>query len=84
MLWIIDYIDPYVSSSDCLILDAVDKDEALRKAIEELKLLKIPKRYIVNLEKFWEVLIMAKIVNSNDKDSKFPNSILGKSPFLFC
>lgn len=52
MLWIIDYIDPYVSSSDCLILDAVDKDEALRKAIEELKLLKIPKRYIVNLEKF--------------------------------
>ena len=25
---------------------------------------------------------MAKIVNSNDKDSKFPNSILGKSPFL--
>lgn len=37
MLWIIDYIDPYVSSSDCLILDAVDKDEALRKAIEELK-----------------------------------------------
>ena len=52
MLWIIDYIDPYVSSSDCLILDAVYKDEALRKAIEELKLLKIPKRYIVNLEKF--------------------------------
>lgn len=52
MLWIIDYIDPYVSSSDCLILDAVDKDEALRKAIEELKHLKIPKRYIVNLEKF--------------------------------
>jgi len=52
MLYIVDYIDPHVSSSDCLIVEAESYDDAHTKAIEELKLLNIPKRYLLKLEEF--------------------------------
>ena len=51
-LWIVDYIDIHVNSSECLVLEADDKDSAYDKAVEELKTLKIPKRYILKLEEF--------------------------------
>ena len=52
MLYLIDYINPISESSDCLVIEADDPDDALDKAIEELKILKIPKRYILKLEEF--------------------------------
>ena len=52
MLWIVDYINPFLSSSDCLIVEADCRDSAMDKAVEELKILKIPKRYIVKMEEF--------------------------------
>ena len=52
MLFIVDYINPKIESSDCLIVEADSHDEAYDKAVEELKILKIPKRYIVKLEEF--------------------------------
>ena len=52
MLWIVDYINPHTSSSDCLVIEAESYDEAHDKTIEELKILKIPKRYIVKMEEF--------------------------------
>ena len=52
MLWIVDYINPHTSSSDCLVIEAESYDEAHDKTIEELKILKIPKRYIVKMEDF--------------------------------
>lgn len=52
MLWIVDYIDVHCNSSDCLVVEAESFEEAHRKAIEELKILKIPKRYLLKLEEF--------------------------------
>lgn len=52
MLWIIDYINPHNESSDCLVIMADSRDSAYDKAVEELKILKIPKRYIVKMEEF--------------------------------
>lgn len=52
MLWIIDYLDPINESSDCLVIEADSHDEAYDKAVEELKILEIPKRYILKLEEF--------------------------------
>ena len=52
MLWIVDYINPHISSSDCFIIEADDMESAYDKAVEELKILKIPKRYIVKMEEF--------------------------------
>lgn len=52
MLWIIDYINIHEDSTDCLVVEAESYDEAVNKAIEELKLLKIPKRYILKTEEF--------------------------------
>ena len=52
MLWIVDYINPVLSSSDCLIVEADCRESAYRKAVEELKILEIPKRYIVKMEEF--------------------------------
>ena len=52
MLWIIDYINPYNETSDCLVVEADDESDAHKKAVEELKILKIPKRYILKMEVF--------------------------------
>lgn len=52
MLWIIDYVNIHEDSTDCLIVDADSYDDAYNKAVEELKLLKIPKRYILKMEEF--------------------------------
>jgi hypothetical protein len=52
MLYIVDYLNPSIESSECLIIEADNKDKAYDKAIEELKLLEIPKRYILKLEEF--------------------------------
>lgn len=52
MIWLVDYINPHDESSDCLVLEAESRDDAMRSAIEELKILKIPKRYILKLEEF--------------------------------
>lgn len=52
MLWIVDYIDPIKESSDCLIIEADSYDEAYDKAVEELKILEIPKRYLLKMEEF--------------------------------
>ena len=52
MLWIIDYVNIHEDSTDCLIIDADSYDDAYLKAVEELKLLKIPKRYLLKMEEF--------------------------------
>ena len=41
-----------METSDCVIVEASDESEAQEKAIEELKILKIPKRYILKMEEF--------------------------------
>ena len=51
-LWIVDYINPHTSSSDCLVIEAKSEEKAYEKAISELKNLKIPKRYLLKLEEF--------------------------------
>ena len=52
MLWIVDYIKPHTETSDCLIVEADCRDSAYTDAVEELKILKIPKRYILKIENF--------------------------------
>lgn len=52
MLWVVDYSNPYAEALDCLIVDAESYDEAYDKAIQELKNLHIPKRYLIRLERF--------------------------------
>jgi len=52
MLWIVDYINPHNESSDCLVVEADCQSSAYDKAVEELKILKIPKRYILKMEEF--------------------------------
>ena len=52
MLWICDYVNIHTGSSDCVVVEADDYDSAYTKAIEELKSLKIPKRYLLKLEEF--------------------------------
>ena len=51
-LWIVDYVNPYTEISDCLVVEAESRDSAYAQAIEELKFLKIPKRYILKMEEF--------------------------------
>lgn len=51
-LWIVDYINPHDESSDCLVIEAESKDSAYELAVEELKLLDIPKRYLLKMEEF--------------------------------
>lgn len=51
-LWIVDYINPHIETSDCLVIESDCRDQAYMKAVEELKILKIPKRYIVKMEEF--------------------------------
>lgn len=52
MLWIVDYLNIHKQTSDCLIVEADSYDEAHELAIEELKILKIPKRYLLKMEEF--------------------------------
>lgn len=52
MIWIVDYINIHSGTSDCLVVEADCRDQAYEKAVEELKILKIPKRYIVKIEEF--------------------------------
>lgn len=49
-LFVCDYRIPRSDSLDCLIVEANDIGTAERKAINELKTLNIPKRYIVRIE----------------------------------
>ena len=51
-LWIVDYINPHDEMSDCLVVEAESEDSAYAQAVEELKLLNIPKRYILKMEEF--------------------------------
>ena len=51
-LWIVDYINPHSESSDCLVIEAECRDSAYELAVEELKLLDIPKRYLLKMEEF--------------------------------
>ena len=52
MLWIVDYINPHNDVPDCLVVEADSLDEAKNLAIKELKILEIPKRYILKIEEF--------------------------------
>lgn len=52
MIWLVDYINPHNESSDCLVIEASSEDNAYEEAIRELKILKIPKRYILKIEEF--------------------------------
>lgn len=49
-LFVCDYQLPRSYDVDCIILEAEDKSMAERKAIEELKTLHIPKRYLIRIE----------------------------------
>ena len=52
MLWVVDYTNPCAESLDCLIIEADSYDKAYEVAIEELKNLHIPKRYLIRIERF--------------------------------
>lgn len=49
-IYIIDYIDYTVNSVESLVIEAESMQEAQKKAIEELKALHIPKRYLLKVE----------------------------------
>ena len=51
-LWIVDYFNPHMDSVDCLVIEALSRQEAYDKAVRELKSLEIPKRYILKIECF--------------------------------
>ena len=51
-LWIVDYLNPHTDSVDCLVIEADSRLNAHDKAVTELKILKIPQRYILKLEEF--------------------------------
>lgn len=48
-LYVCDYRIPRTEDLDCLIVEAEDIASAERKAIERLKALHIPKRYLINI-----------------------------------
>jgi len=49
-LYVCDYQVPRSDEIDFVIIEAEDCHSAERKAIQELKTLNIPKRYILNIE----------------------------------
>lgn len=49
-IYIVDFIDPSVNNLDSFVVEAHDDKEAEQKAIEELKTLCIPKRYLLKIE----------------------------------
>jgi len=52
MIWLVDYINPHMETSDCLVIEADSQQEAFDLAVKELKSLEIPKRYILKIEEF--------------------------------
>ena len=52
MIWLVDYLNPHSNTSDCLVIEAECRDSAYNQAVEELKILNIPKRNILNMEEF--------------------------------
>ena len=52
MLFVVDYCDPASKTIECLIVEAGSYDLANDEAIQELKHLGIPKRYILKIEEF--------------------------------
>lgn len=53
MLWIVDYFNPHNNEEiECLIIEADFEDDAYEQAVDELKLLHIPKRYLIKMEEF--------------------------------
>ena len=48
-IYVCDYQIPRSEELDCLIVEALDYDDAESKAISELKALNIPKRYLINI-----------------------------------
>ena len=52
-IFICDYIDPATETTESLIVEAEDINDAEKKVIVELKALSIPKRYIINMEELW-------------------------------
>ena len=51
----IDYLNPSTQQLDFIVVDAEDEEEAFSKACDELKTLKIPKRYIIKMEELlWQ------------------------------
>lgn len=52
MLFIVDYCNPVSNIIECLVLEAGSYNDAQEEAIKELKLLEIPKRYIIKIEEF--------------------------------
>ena len=49
-IYICDYVDYTVNSVESLVIEAKSTEEAEEKAINELKTLHIPKRYILKIE----------------------------------
>ena len=49
-IYVVDYLDYSADSVESFIVDAESDKEAELKAIEELKTLGIPKRYLLNVE----------------------------------
>ena len=49
-IYICDYIDYTVNSVESFVVEAKSMDEAEEKAIEELKTLHIPRRYLLKVE----------------------------------
>ena len=49
-IYIVDFIDPSVNQLDSFVVEVQDEQEAETKAIEELKTLGIPKRYLLKIE----------------------------------
>ena len=52
MLWVVDYTNPCAETLDCVIVEAQSCEEAHEKAVQELKNLHIPKRYLIRIERF--------------------------------
>lgn len=49
-LFVCDYVDYAVNSLESFIVEAESEEEAQAKAIQELKALGIPKRYLFKIE----------------------------------
>ena len=48
-LYVCDYQIPRTDKLDCVVVEADDPASAERKAIEHLKTLNIPRRYLINV-----------------------------------
>lgn len=50
-IYICDYIDYTVSSVESFVIEADSQEDAEKQAIDHLKTLHIPKRYLIKVEK---------------------------------